>query len=111
AADRLVYTCSSLESLLLKDMSEPIQQNLGERMAFLLTRNPTDRANIVGCVRQAYGMRSRYIHHRKAEIEESNLTSFTQYAYATLQVALSKLDNFKTSLEFLEEIDRIKFGG
>jgi hypothetical protein len=32
--DRLVYTLSSLEGLLLKNSSEPIQQNLGERMAF-----------------------------------------------------------------------------
>lgn len=111
AADRLVYTCSSLESLLLRDSSEPIQQNLGERMAFLITKSPTERTDIVSGVRQAYGMRSRYIHHRNAEIEESTLNSFTGYAFSTLLMALSNMDKFKTAVEFIDAIDRIKFGG
>ena len=45
-SDRLVYTISALEGLLLKDASEPLQQNLGERMAFALSKDPTTRRAI-----------------------------------------------------------------
>ncbi|WLT38116.1 hypothetical protein NON20_21645 [Synechocystis sp. B12] len=34
--EKIVYVLSALESILLKDNNEPIQQNLGERLAFLL---------------------------------------------------------------------------
>jgi hypothetical protein len=46
-SDRLVYTCSALDSLLLKDQSEPIQQNVGERMAFLVATSPDERKEVV----------------------------------------------------------------
>ncbi len=111
AADRLVYTCSSLESLLLRDTSEPIQQNLGERMAFLITKNPMERADVVSNVRRAYSIRSRYIHHRSEEIEYPTLNSFTAYAYAAFRAALSNMNKTKTPAEFIDAIDRIKFGG
>jgi hypothetical protein len=110
-ADRLVYTCSSLESFLLRDTSEPIQQNLGERMAFLLTADPTERSNIVANVRQAYSIKSRYIHHRSVDLEETTLTIFTANAYRVFLTALNNIDNIKTSIEFIDAIDRIKFGG
>jgi hypothetical protein len=80
AADRLVYTFSALEGLLLKDTSEPIQQNLGERMAFFLTSDSDRRANIAANVRPVYGMRSQYIHHRISVTEVSALNIFTTNA-------------------------------
>jgi len=72
-SDRLVYTLSSLEGLLLKDASEPIQQNLGERMAFLIESKAEARQSIVQNVRAAYNMRSQYIHHRVTVVEEDAL--------------------------------------
>ena len=109
-ADRLVYTCSSLESLLLRDTSEPIQQNLGDRMAFLLTTIPSERSRIAGNVRQAYSIRSKYIHHRNTEIEEDTLSLFTINACATFRMALQRMNDTNTSAEFIEAIDRVKFG-
>ena len=110
-SDRLVYTCSSLESLLLKSTSEPIQQNLGERIAFLLTKDAARRVEIVGNVRSVYGMRSQYIHHRISRIEGDALATFIMNAHAALYTALMKMDRFKTPEAFIDAIDRVKFGG
>lgn len=90
-ADRLVYTLSSLEGLLLKNESEPIQQNLGERMAFLLSKDPATRMKIVELVREAYRMRSQYIHHRISISEENELQSFAVYARASISIALKNM--------------------
>jgi hypothetical protein len=45
--DRIVYTLSALEGLLLKNASEPLQQNLAERMAFLLFKEAEARWDTV----------------------------------------------------------------
>jgi hypothetical protein len=109
--DRLVYTLSALEGLLLRDNSEPIQQNLGERMAFLLEKDPSQRQDIVRNVRDIYQARSRYIHHRISVSEEAAMEKFVVRARAAFEAALANARQVKTGLEFIEAIDRVKFGG
>jgi hypothetical protein len=46
AADKLVYMLVALESILLKNSSEPIQQNVGERLAFLIGNNLEERKKL-----------------------------------------------------------------
>jgi hypothetical protein len=110
-ADRLVYACSALEGLLLKNTSEPIQQNLGERMAFLLAKEPDRRIEIVNNVRETYNMRSQYIHHRISKMEETELNMFIVNAHATFFTALKNMSHSSTTTEFIDAIDRLKFGG
>lgn len=62
-SDKLVYILSSLESLLLKNSQEPIQQNLGERMAFLIAESPQERLRVIKLVKEIYSMRSKFVHH------------------------------------------------
>jgi len=109
--DRLVYTLSALEGLLLRDGSEPIQQNLGERLAFALERDATRRQEIVQNVREIYQMRSRYIHHRASVVEEEAVEKFIASARALFDGAMANASKFKTAREFVEAIDRVKFGG
>jgi Apea-like HEPN len=110
-ADRLVYSLSALESLLLRDSSEPIQQNLGERLAFLLHQDPIERQNTVKILREAYGLRSRYVHHQKSIAEENVLEGFFTVAASALFGALGNVRSFVTTLDFINAIDRVKFGG
>jgi len=35
-SDKLLFVLVALESMLLKDSNEPLQKNIGERMAFLV---------------------------------------------------------------------------
>jgi hypothetical protein len=110
-ADRLVYSLSALEGLLLRDSSEPIQQNLGERLAFLLHQDPIERQNTVRILREAYNLRSRYVHHQKSIAEENALEGFFPVATSALFSALANVGNFATALDFINAIDRVKFGG
>lgn len=108
--DRLVYTFSALEGLLLKDSSEPIQQNIGERMAFLISTEPSARQLIVKNVRDTYALRSRYIHHQVQISDEDVLSAFIYNTRATFDAALNNMDKFPTQIDFITGIDRIKFG-
>ena len=56
-ADKLVYILASLESILLKNDSEPIQKNLGERMAFLIGPTVEARKTIIANVVETYARR------------------------------------------------------
>jgi hypothetical protein len=108
--DRLVYTCSALEGLLIKDGSEPIKQNLGERMAFLIAATGDGRMKIVKNVSEIYNMRSHYIHHRISQLQQAELSVFAENAHAAFFVALRCM-HFQTHNEFIGAIDRKKFGG
>lgn len=109
--DRLVYTLSALEGLLLRDGSEPIQQNLGERMAFLIRTNPAQRRDVASNVRRVYGMRSSYVHHRTSTIEHEAIDTFISNSRQALAAAVTRLSQFTTKLQFIEQIDQIKFRG
>jgi hypothetical protein len=69
-AHKLVFVVAAAESIFLRNASEPIQKNLGERLAFLLGRNVDERKTIIKNVDDFYGLRSGLIHHGK-EVEES----------------------------------------
>jgi hypothetical protein len=110
ASDRLVYSLSALESLFLKDGSEPIQQNLGERIAFITSKDPTERMGTVKTIKSVYGARSQYIHHRKvSEPLEHEVDVFYLAAWGALNSAIANLSNYKSTAEFLGAIDLMKF--
>lgn len=110
-ADRLVYSLSALEGLLLRDSSEAIQQNLGERLAFMLHNDSAQRQATVRALRDAYQLRSRYVHHQQSIEDEEALQAFFPIATSALFSALANAANFQTPTEFIDAIDRIKFGG
>jgi hypothetical protein len=61
-SDKLVFTLSALESMLLRDNSEPIQKNIGERMAFLIGQTAQERKGIVKNIDEIYRIRSAFVH-------------------------------------------------
>ncbi|MDP9732131.1 UNVERIFIED_ORG: hypothetical protein QE446_003909 [Rhizobium sp. SORGH_AS260] len=110
-SDRLVFAFSAIEGLMLKNASEPIQQNVGERVAFLTTSVPDKRQAIVENFRRTYKMRSQYIHHRLTTTDVEELDSAFENIRAALSQAIGNIGRFKTKDEFLAAIDRKKFGG
>lgn len=109
-SDRLVYSLSALESLLLKDTSEPIQQNLAERMAFISYQNVDDRMKAVSNIKKIYAARSQYIHHqRMTSALEDDLEAFFVTAWATLKAVLANVHRYSKSSDFIAAIDRLKF--
>jgi hypothetical protein len=109
-SDRLVYSLSALESLVLKDTNEGISQNLSERIAFLTVPSVEDRLRVVASCKAVYAARSDYVHHRrKSPVSEEDLELFFLMAHRALKVALANVPRFKTRTEFIDGIDRMKF--
>ncbi len=109
-SDRLVYSLSALEGLFLKDASEPISQNLAERVAFSTSRDTDERIAIVKNFRTVYAARSQYIHHRQNKaLPDDALERFFCAAWAALATALGNVQKYSTAAEFIEVIDRMKF--
>jgi len=109
--DRIVQTLSALEALLLKDSSESIQQNLGERMAFLIAKEPEKRLEVVRILKDAYRMRSQYVHHLVPTADAQALEEFVFAAHMTFRTALRNLGKVSSQRSFVEALDRMKFGG
>jgi Apea-like HEPN len=68
-AHKLVFVVAAAESFFLRNTSEPIQKNLGERMAFLIGKTIDERRKVIRNVDEFYGLRSRLIHHGR-EVQE-----------------------------------------
>ena len=107
-ADKLVFILVALESVLLKDSSEPIQGNLGERMAFLIGNSLPERQEIVRTVRKTYAMRSEFIHCGQSIDDLEIFDRFLLYAWSTFLKLLQVRDQFKTRLDLLAKLDEMK---
>src|SRR5690242_9805756 len=57
-ADKLVYILVALESIFLRNNTEPIQQNLAERIAFFIEKTIEGRRDVIKTVRMTYSIRS-----------------------------------------------------
>jgi len=66
---KLVFVIAAAESIFLRNSNEPIQKNLGERLAFLLGQSVEERKSVIKNVDDFYALRSALIHHGK-EIED-----------------------------------------
>jgi hypothetical protein len=109
-ADRLIYAMSAAEHLLLRDEREPIQAGVGDRMAFLIAREPEHRREVVANFKKAYGLRSRQVHHLAGVDDEEVLQAFFLNMYSVLHTAMKAMSTYQERDDFLEAIDTVKFG-
>jgi len=110
-SDKLVYLLVTLESLLLRDPSESIQQNVGERLAFALEKEPDRRKRVVRNFKDVYGMRSDFVHHgNNVEVAQVNtLKEFMMNSWLFLKLVIDNSNNFQTKSQMIDAIENIKF--
>jgi hypothetical protein len=108
-AEKLVLVFVALESLLLRDQNEAIQQNVGERMAFILGSASGERRRIAGLVRKAYRHRSEYIHHGNRPTEMEDIRQFFRYSWVFFVRIIKMSSDFSTKEEFLDALEDRKF--
>lgn len=108
--DRLAFRLAAVESLLLRNSSEPIGTMVGDRMAFLLSTKGDERRGIVKRFKSAYKMRSDYVHHRKTRNEQNEMEQFAVLAWQVMQIALRNVDSFSRTEEFFEAIENKRYG-
>lgn len=109
-ADRLIYAMSAAEHLLLRDEREPIQSGVGERMAFLIAKDPGKRREVVANFKKAYALRSKRVHHLAGVDDSETLSAFFYNMYSTLHRAMEMMGRYSDRAAFLDDIDAVKFG-
>jgi hypothetical protein len=107
-AGRLVYMLVAIETLLLRDANESIEQNIGERMAFVLANTLEERRATVRHLKDAYRLRSKFIHHGETIDDIETVRTFMLDAWR-LFIALVKASHaFDTKAQLIDNLDARK---
>lgn len=109
---KLVYILAAIESMFLRDGSEHIQSNIGERMAFLAGSTPKERMEIFRAVKNIYAVRSDFLHHGKNismdDLEKMRIFMMTSWRCLAGLIQLSADDNM-TSEKFFKMLEEKKW--
>jgi Apea-like HEPN len=103
--EKVVHMLSSLESILLKNENEPIQQNLAERIAVFTAQELNERKFIIKTIKSVYGIRSRYLHHGHTSSELKLISDFMMQVWMFYIQILANVDRFRDKNEFINSID------
>lgn len=106
--ERLTYTLSSLEALLLRHSAEPVEFNVGERMGFLLAQDGANPEDISRNVREAYRLRARQDISPIAPREMGSVATFLRNAHRMIGIALGNVERFETVTEFVNSVEQLK---
>lgn len=107
--EKVIYMLSALESILLKNENEPIQQNLAERIAFFISNNIDGRKKIIRNIKDVYGIRSKYLHHGYSSYELESISEFMLNTQVVIVGLLLNADRFVDKSAFINAIEDIKF--
>jgi hypothetical protein len=112
-SDKLVYILIAIESMFLKNSSEPLGTNIGERMAYFAGHSAKEREEIADNVTKIYGLRSSFLHHgRTVTIDHVGiLEDFMLTAWRCLQGLIVLAENDETTKEaLLSKLEKLKWG-
>jgi hypothetical protein len=111
--ERTVYVFAALESLLLKNSSEPIQSGVGDRLAFLSSNDGAARRAIVDRFKAAYDHRSKIVHHGRARLDQDVrevMKAFLFDVWVFYRALFRQRDQYATRDDMFLAIDRMKYG-
>jgi hypothetical protein len=108
--DKLLQMMTAIEMFALRSDGEPIQAALADRLAFAISPDPTTRQKIAQNLRDAYKERSGRSHHGRSITETEIIEQFMRNAWAFFLTAIQCVGRYRTRLEFLDYLDKIKYG-
>lgn len=103
--EKTIYTITAIESILLKNNTESIQQNLSERLAIVQGGSLEERKRIINNIKTIYKFRSSYIHHGEIKSDLYEVEFFMNESWKFIISIFSYLARFKTKEEFINWID------
>lgn len=106
---KLVFMLGALEGVFLGNANEPIQQNLGERLALVTEQEFEKRRAVPKLVREVYSLRSRFVHHAEQVENEELLRPFFRTAWFGMIATIENSSRFNTVRDFTDAIDANKF--
>lgn len=107
-AGKLVYTFAAMESVLLRNDTEPIQQNVGERMAFVNQNTAEKRREVIRNYKTVYALRSRFVHHGHTIEERDTVWRFMTEAWALFTNLAKASPRFETKEALIDHLERMK---
>jgi len=107
-ANRLVSILAALESILIRDSSEPVGKNAAERLAFVVGRTTEERIAIRDNVAKVYNLRSRFLHHGREPQDMDCLELFMRYVWTGLVALIHGMDKFRTKQDLIAALERRK---
>jgi hypothetical protein len=110
--DRLIAVLVALESILLRDKSEPIQSSLAQRLAVVTKDTVEERAELIGAVRRCYDIRSTFLHHglRKDE-DRAAVELLLKTAWLFFMDCILNHEHVLSMQEFNARVDAALLGG
>lgn len=103
--EKIVYALSAIESILLRNHNEAIQQNISERVAFTLSDRLASRKDIKARIKEAYVIRSKYVHHGYTDREFDKTKEFLQDSWLFILGLLDATTKFKSKDEFIAMLE------
>lgn len=107
-SDRLVYILAALELVLLRDGSEAIEKNLGERMAFLIGTTTADRQAVVKNTSETYALRSAFVHHGQSIKDLRTVAKFMRNAWACVSALISRVGIARSKQQLIDALEERK---
>jgi hypothetical protein len=107
-AGKLVYTLVAMESMLLRNDAEPVQQNVGERMAFINANTVDKRREVLRNLKAAYTLRSKFIHHGHTIEERDTVWRFMVEAWTLFTSLAKNSSKYETKEELIDHLEQLK---
>jgi hypothetical protein len=108
--DKLLQIMTAIEMFTLRSTNEPIQAGVADRLAFAITDDPNTRQRIVNNFKKAYELRSGRSHHGQSISDTDTIEEFLRNAWAFFLTTIHGVGRYRTRVEFLDYIDRVKYG-
>jgi hypothetical protein len=108
-AEKLVFALVALESILLRNPTEPIQQTVGDRFGFLLAKVAGERQELSKLFKSCYNLRSSFVHHGCNPSDLELLRRFLAMAWVLLMQLLKNHRAFRSKDHLLDYLDSLKY--
>jgi hypothetical protein len=105
--DKIVFALASIETILLKNSTEPIQHFVGLRLAFVTAPALEPRKRIIKVIRAAYQIRSSYLHHGKVTEDHQLLAELLRTIWSAFRLILLNRAEYSTHAEFLDFVENM----
>jgi hypothetical protein len=105
AADKLIYVFVALEMILLRDVNEPVQDNIATRMAFVAGKSIEERRSIIAAVKTGYKLRSAFIHHGVRVEDTKSADEFLLVAWHTFVKLLDAAQRHRDQNELIKALE------
>ena len=106
--EKLLHSIVAIETMLVRNPSEPIQETVSTRVAFLVADDIAGRIRAVELVKDAYKKRSAFVHHGSSADDAGNMKEFLAVARALFSALFLNKSRFNTREELIDALERRK---